>query len=80
MRQQSRAEVKATKKIKRTWTVAPALAANGTPCLVYVRLGNDEYYMPHGMAVALSNALADAIETGETTNWKQSKTGRVLDV
>lgn len=80
MRQQTPADVKVTKKIKRTWEVSPAAAANGTPCLIHVRLGENEYYMPHGMAVALSNALADAIETGETTIWKQSKTGRILDV
>lgn len=58
------------RRIRRRWSVTPALAARKPVPLIAVKLtGLDTIHIPPQMAIHLANALIDAVETGEATTY-----------
>lgn len=67
MKQQPREQKQTDKKIQGNWSVQPALSANGNMPMIALRLGNFETFIPNGMAIAIADALVDAMENNTST-------------
>ena len=68
MKQQPREQKQTDKKVQSNWAVQPALSANGNMPMIAVRLGpNFETFISNGMAIALADALVDAMENNTST-------------
>ncbi|MGZ1492420.1 hypothetical protein [Brevibacterium sediminis] len=76
MKQQGPNDRRISRKIRRDWQIHPALSEAGTPVLVALTLHDQTFFMPRQMAIGISNALVDAVETNKSTIYYETKSGK----
>ena len=65
-------------RIRRRWSVEPAVSYQGTVPLIAVELGSqDTIFIPATMATHLADALIDAVEDGTTTDYSNKTNSKL---